>query len=235
MNQKGAAKLAAARRVNYFIEKYRAKLGAFLESPMVARLKALILEMQGNGAAQHGSVKQHIAATVSRGEKRYNLRVHHMLAISRVAGAKLTGISAQKMAEFNTPDSGVGDVALLAAARAMSLAAKQYEQVFLDEKLAEDFLAQLDQAAADLQDTLVGRDGDRMERRRAKIGIERQCRLVSETTGMMGAFMLRKFAGEPGIIGEWELATRIGQPRSHRRTPESTVDAAPGAPTPAPA
>lgn len=245
MNKHGSGVLASLRRIKWFAQKYASRLTEFLASPTYVRLEQSIAEMESNGSAQHGSVKQSLAATVSKKELRDKLRLQQMASISAIARAKLAGIPAPKMAEFDVPNSMATDVTLLAAGRAMLAAAAEYKQVFLDEKLPPDFLDQLGADIDALQSTIVSRDGDRLERRRATLGIVGQVHLARQLIAMAAGFMAKEFAREPHIFGEFKLAAKIGKPSVHRSastdppappgTPAGTLADSGSAPSPLPA
>lgn len=215
--------LAVLRRAKWFLEQHAAGLGALAEAPALTRLDDLIRALETNGAVQHGSVTESHAATETKYERRQQLRLQHMAPISAVARAKLAGIPAPKMAKFNVPTSDASDVTLLFAGRAMHTAAKEYEQVFKDEKLGEDVLDQLSASIDALQETIVSRDGDKLLRRRATLGNAGLMQLARQVLDMLTGIVMRAFLAQPDIIGQWKTAIRIGgKPGGSRKQPVPT-------------
>ncbi len=224
--------VGSLRRAKWFLVEHTGALGPFAESPASARLDELIRDMESNHSVQHGTVKESKAATVSKAELRRALRLEHMQPISAIARSRLAGIDTPKMAKFSVPNTSASDVALLAAGRAMSSAAAEYTQVFVDEKLPADFLEQLDAAVVALQDTIVARDGDKLQRRRATLGLRGQLLLARELFNILTGFVRKSFAKQPEVIGEWLTAIRIPAKTSVRRPVPVPIAAPVAAPTP---
>jgi hypothetical protein len=217
-------------QVRWFLDHYPEALGLVSGASTRTALDEVVRELEGNGTAQHGAHRRATSATPFRKELRETLRVEHMQPIAAIAKAQLLGSPATLMQKFELPDKQTPDVVLITAARAMSKAAAEYEQLFLAEKLPSDFIPQLDAAANALQDALVERNGSRLERRRATTGLESQLFKAREVIRVLNGLVVKQIARNPDLLAEWKMAKRVrqkpGVPRGSGTTPTAATPTA---------
>lgn len=214
MNRKYGNKLTSFQNVLGLVTKYATELGDFVTSTSVLGLKDVVEALMDEGRAQVGAKRQAKSQTVSKDDLRANLRAQ-MAPFTAAGQARLADLPLPKMAKFNMPDASVNDVTLIASARALHALALEYPVVFSKEKLAADAPADLSAATDSFQEAILSRDSQRLEGRRATLGISELVRQGLKHLTVIERVFARVFARKPQVVGEIRSAVRV--PRSGKK------------------
>ena len=203
------ALLTALMNARGYKARYEHLLGPIAAALGWTRLDEVIENFGTQAATQMHRSKQAEHGTVTKADRRTHLRVHQMTPIWMMARATLLNIAPSKLSRFDVPPATTSDVSLIAAAQGMATVANEFRQTFVAQGLPGDFVEQLQAAAAELQGSIVERDGDRLQSRRATIGADTQAVMAREVLGILTSLVIRQFEKQPDLIGEWKSAIRI--------------------------
>ena len=173
----------------------------------VTALQQVVDRMTAQAAEQITQASQATLAAKDEPTLRKDLRMLHMNAIVKVAGAlrgKVPGIGV-----FKTPSDGMGSESLVHAAAAMHTMAAPYESVFVEHGLPADFLAQLDATAAALKSSVDARGVAQSRRVGASTSLASDLTLGRQILVMIGASLSHALKSDPVTLASWRQARRV--------------------------
>jgi hypothetical protein len=140
------ARLNALQRMQKFLDDHADALGTISKSTSRTDLDAAVAGLEQFGAQQEAAQTEATSRTKLTHIAREDLRLNHMQPIAMIARKKLSQTGA--IQDLALPKKSVSDQTLVQKGLAMVNVAAQYSQVFIDQQLPADFIAQL-QAAVD--------------------------------------------------------------------------------------
>lgn len=233
--------LDALLRMQVFCVRNADALGTVAQSPSRTALDDAISALQGKAADQSATLMFATSQTKARDAAREDLRLHHMQPIAAIARAKLAGTP--QIIDLRLPRKSVDDPTLVAAGMAMVGAAGLYTQVFIDQKMPADFLAQLQAAVDAVKGAIAARTDARQRFTQATRGVDEQVLNARSTARILNGLVVKQLKGQADLLATWKAAKRInakpGVPQGTTKAPAPGTPAPPVAPgtpiTPAPA
>lgn len=215
----------ALRRGKWFLGVHAALIGAEA-GPAVAELDAAIVAMNADAVEKSQAKQLATSGTVSKNVLRQRLR-ELMGPVAAIAGGGLIGgVPVGELQKFRYPDAKVSDVALIAAARAMAGAAARYRQAFEAIGRPSGFVEGLEGAAHALEQRIIERDGDRVNGRRAGLGIAMRVRKARALLTLLTRVINERLYDRPDLVGAWRTAIRIKRVAGATAEPEDLAQAA---------
>src|SRR5439155_15355183 len=144
-----------------------------------------------------------------------------MRAIATAARLKLRTVP--EFHALSMPDARLSADRLLAAAAAMSEAAKKHEHVLIDTGLPEDFIAQLDATAVAMRESLDGRAQNRGRRAGATAGLSDQEKRAVGAITILDSQIRPLVVSDPKLEAQWENAKRIDRKPGRVSGSETTI------------
>lgn len=201
--------VAALRRGKWFLQKYLQLIGEAEVGTAITELGEAITGIVTDTTEKVESHKLSLSGTVSKFDLRRRL-LDEVTPVSVLALGRLVGVPEVKLARFDVPSPHASDVALIAGARAMATAARQYSPQFEARGRPADFVERILGAADDLENKIVERDGDRVNRRRAVLGINVKLEKARIQLRYLSSVVVGKLRAYPDLVGAWRQAIRIG-------------------------
>ena len=220
--------LQSLRGVQAFLDKYAEMLPGLNESGARKKLDALVEELNAHAAAQTGSVLAAKGATQKQYLMRDVLLQDFMAPVARIAEADLP--DTPELRPLRMPLGKPSTETLAKAAVGMADAAEPHAAVFVAAGLAQDFVAQLRQAAKDVLVPLDMRTDNRSARRSATRGVKETVRAAKRTVRVLDTFVRRTLRGNVVILERW-AAVKRPNPKISKAVPSLL----PAPPSPAPA
>jgi hypothetical protein len=193
--------LATAGNITAFLDSNAARIGPNIATTRhdlddaVTQLAAMVAAKAGTRAATRGTASQ-------RKVLRASLRTNHMKPIAIVAKLKLSGVP--ELAALRMPPKSLASAALVAAAKAMAVAATQYDTVFTGVGFPNDFVAQLTTAADAV--TAVAVTPAVVQVPGAATGITQQQTQVRGLFLLLDALVIPRLNDDPVLLAKWKAA-----------------------------
>jgi hypothetical protein len=222
--------VAAMRRGKWFLQKYLQLIGEAEVKPAIKQLEEGIAGILADTTEKVESNKLSLSGTVTKLDLRRRL-LDAMTPVSVLALGRLVGDPDVKLARFDVPSPHASDVALIAGARAMAASAAKYREKFTALGRPANFVEAIIGAADDLENKIVERDGNRVNRRRAVLGIDVKLARARTMLRYLSSIVMGKLRAQPDLVGAWRQAIRIGG----HPAPVPDEEGAPESATPAPA
>lgn len=202
--------LAAYRRGRWYLKKHEQVIGSETVAAAIAELDGAIAAMVADGAEKVRATERAKSSTAAKQELRVRLRdvIGPVAAIGE--GGKVNAPESE-LAKFRWPSASLSDVALIAAARAMALSAADFKEVFLQYGQPEDFIEQIQAAAMALENRIIRRDGEQLNRRRARLGIGLSAAEARVPLRYISRVVVQKLRHRPDMVAAWRTAIRIGR------------------------
>ena len=172
-----------------------------------SELDAVVSQLSQDALDQEAGHRLTKAETKHQKGLRAALWDRQMLPIARVA-REVFGKSGVDKA-LTMPKKAVKHEAVINAARAMAEAAAQQSAVFVEHGLSNDFVAQLNQAANDLDTALKSRDTTRRRRLTATAGVAQQLKRGRRAVRLLNAILQPRLAQDPELLSAWESVRRV--------------------------
>ena len=165
MNKSQMARLTALQRIQVFMGANAAALGSVSKSTSATDLDTAVTALVQYVAQQALAEKLAISSKLVKDAARDDLRVNHMQPVAAIAKKKLS--TTADIQALSLPHKNTADILLIGEGTAMANAAALYTQVFLDQQLPADFIAQL-QAAVQAVRNAVDAQAKAMAARRGE-------------------------------------------------------------------
>ena len=136
------------------------------------------------------------------------LREQHLRPIARIANAMLRGAPGIDKA-LKVPESRVPVTVLIPIANNFRTAAKRYEETFVKNGLAADFLSRLDAATTALLNAQADQGRNIGTAAGALLGLEKEIQRGRDAVGMLDGIVTTVFAEKPEVLGRWKNAKRV--------------------------
>jgi hypothetical protein len=207
VNKGQKARLTALQRIQMYLNDNAAQLGSVSKSTSRTDLDTAVTGLVQYVAQQSKAETASLSAKSVKDEAREDLRLNHMQPIAAIAKKKLTGTpNIQKLA---LPHKNTNDIDLVGDGTAMAEAAAQYTQVFLDQQLPADFIAQLQAAVQAVQDAVNAQQSARLRVNDATKSVKAQLAITSTDVKVLNGLVTKQLKGQTGLLGAWKNAKRV--------------------------
>ena len=199
--------LATARAIQGFLDANNDVLAAVNDSGARKSLDELVGELTVQ------AVDQDAGRVTSRGETslqaslRKTLREVHMKRIATIARARLRDVP--EMRSFMLPGPKTPSLKLVAMAGGMADAASKHSAVFIERGLPQDFIAQLTNTAAALNQSLDTRAKSYGRATGATSAIGALAREAAAVIRELDALVRPLILRDERLLGEWRTTSRI--------------------------
>ncbi|MBC8030109.1 MAG: hypothetical protein H7Z16_08350 [Pyrinomonadaceae bacterium] len=187
-----------------------------LATQLFATLAGIVTRMDAHAATQVSSRGAAREGTTTRGQAREELRAD-LIAINRTAralAADVPGINDK----FRVPPVG-NDQALLNAARAAAVDAAPLQARFIALEMPADFLTDLNDDIARLEETMGKQSSGVGNAVAAKVAIEATVDQGVAVRDKLDAIMKNKYANDPATLAEWASASHIERAPRRKKAP----------------
>ena len=202
-----AALLETLRAVQKFLDDRQADVAPINESGARRGLDEVVVQFTAQSVDQRLGIMEGKGETTRQAKLRKALRVGQMLPIANVAQVALS--SEPRLSDFAVPVEKTSSTRLIAAADAMAAAAKPYESVFLAGGLPEDFIAQLQAAAAALLESLNARTRGVGRARGATRALPPLVKRARATLRVLDSLVTRQVESSERLLGEWRAVKAV--------------------------
>ncbi len=201
--------VAAMRRGLWFLAKHYGLIGQETVGRANTELEAAIAGILDDSRqkVQYETLAQ--SGTVTKYDIRRHLRAELSPVVS-IAQSRLLALPEADLAKFQLPHGHASDVSLILAARAMADAAAEFRPAFQQYGRPADFIESLQGLADELEGKIVTRDGNRINRRRAQLGVAVKLADARVRLRIISAAVTAKLRQQPDLVGAWRTAIRIG-------------------------
>jgi hypothetical protein len=195
-------------------------------------LDDVVAHLTTHSGDQASTIRLGMAETARRRTLRRALRDQHLVPIARIANATLRGSPGIDRAT-RVPAPQLPTTKLLAEAAAFRDAATPYEDTFVRQGMAADFLARLDAAMEGLRQSQAEHAETKQKRVGAKAGIASEIRRGRQAVQMLDAFVKANFEGNVEVLAKWKSAKKVLRlPGGSNASAEASVQpTAPGTPS----
>jgi hypothetical protein len=237
MNKSQQARLTALQRIQVFMGANAAALGSVSKSTSSTDLDTAVTGLVQYVAQQALAEKQAISSKLVKTAAREDLRLNHMQAIAAIAKKKLN--TTPDIQALALPHKNTSDINLIGEGTAMATAAGLYTQVFLDQQLPADFIAQLQAAVQAVRDAVDAQSKAALAVNDATKSVKAQLTITSTDVKVLNSLVVKQLKGQTGLLGSWKNAKRVHVVAVPATVPTPVVTPAPTpvpvpAPTPAP-
>jgi hypothetical protein len=224
-------RLNALQRIQKYMDSNADALGTVSKSTSRTDLDTAVAALVQFGAQQEQAQTESTSRTKDTHAAREDLRLHHMQPIAAIARKKLG--STPTIQDMKLPAKSTSDAALVQKGIAMANAAAQYTQVFLDQQLPADFVAQLQAAVQAVKDAVVAQANAGFQLNAGTKGVKAQLTITHTDVKVLNALVVKQLKGRKDLLGAWTNAKRV-----HAKPGVTTGSGSPpaivGSPIPAP-
>jgi len=207
MNKGQQARLNALLRIQVYLDANAGALGSVSKSTSRSDLDSAVTGLKQYAAQQSQAENQAVSAKQVKDAAREDLRLYHMQPITAIAKKKLTNTPG--IQELALPHKNVSDNDLIAAGTAMAAQAAQYTQVFLDQQLPADFIAQLQAAVKAVEDAVTAQSTNSLAVNDATKSVKAQLAITSTDVKILNGLVTKQLKGQTGLLGAWKNAKRV--------------------------
>lgn len=195
------------RRVQQFLDEFAVKL--FAENAAAARKEfdQVVEEMGANETAQASSTLNARSQTAVQEALRRDLIDHHMRPVATIAAAHLRDVPGFKALRLSPK---VKVAVLVQDAIAMAEAAKEYQNVFVENGRPENFVDAL-LAAAAVRASIDARGKSIASKAAARGGLKATATRAHLVMRFVDAQVRSALADDPKTLAAWKWAKRIGK------------------------
>lgn len=234
------AVLETARQIQRFLDDNTALLDAVNQSTARKRLDETVAQLAAHSVTQVAGRRTAQGETAKQRALREALRSDYMQPIAVIASQQL-----RQQPEFKAlrmPPWNLRGARLASVAQDMANAAEKYTDLFVQEGLPPDFVAQL-RAATDRLDQSIGTRGQsRGLQAGATKGLKEQAKQARGLFRVLDSQVRPKLGTNDDLLRQWQLAIHVRRARTGSTTaaggtpPAATPSspATPAAPSPAP-
>jgi hypothetical protein len=238
MHVQQEAVLETLRRIQRFLDDNGATLGAVIQQSSVrTRLDETVAQIGSHAVLQVAGRRTAEGETAKQKILRVALRTDHMRPVALIAGQKLREQPEFKL--LRMPPWNVRGPRLTAAARDMANAAEKYTDLFVQEGLPSDFVAELRTAADQLDQSIDVRGLSRGQRAGATTGLRAETSRARKLILVLDSLVRPKLGTNDELLRQWQVATHVQRSRSSQNAapaggtlPAATPSSSPAAATP---
>lgn len=179
-------------------------------SAKLAALDEIIRQMTGTGEEQDASDRRSRGETVRQAALRQQLWDRHMVPISRIA-RRVFGVPEMDV-KFRLPRKSADNQVLLDAGRGMAQAAEQHAEVFTQEGLPVEFVAQLRGAIEELSGALGARVEHQRRRQTSRQALQKLVKRGVAAVDVLDAIVKPRLQGQPELLTTWNRLKRPMEP-----------------------
>lgn len=177
-------------------------------------LATVIADLDEHSVAQASGQSAAKQSVTGKAQARDNLR-DALTAINR--NARVIELDSPGFADkFRVPPR-TSDQALINAARTIAADALPVTAAFTKNEMPDDFLAQLNNRIAELEDSMTSKNISRESQVAATAAIETALDKGNKAVLQLNAIVRNKFGDDPSMMAEWERATHV-EPTKRRST-----------------
>jgi hypothetical protein len=199
--------LETVRRVGDFIDRNANVLGTINQSGTRATLARLDGELDVHAADQAAGALNSRRGTAAQRALRLSLRLTYMRPIANIAHARLASVP--DYVRLRMPDVRANTARLVAAAKAMSEAAKAHEAIFVEAGMPADFVAKFNAASDELNASIDARATQRQRGVRATTGLKSAAKEARDEIKVIDSMVSAELRDDAPLLGEWKNAKRI--------------------------
>ncbi|HKO14797.1 MAG TPA: hypothetical protein VJU87_01105 [Gemmatimonadaceae bacterium] len=222
MNSRERRVLASIREVERYLEEPGFDSPRFIM--IREQLAQAIARIEQLAAEQHSAAFARRARALELRRLRDELRVGHLLRISRSGKLLLDGMPGI-MDELRVPHVRRGDQRLLAASARILAAVRPHAAVFLEAKFAPDFVARAEHAAQALEQAATDPRHGLNPRAVATSELRRELRAARALILALDSEINAAFMGNREVLERWRgirrVRPRTGRPRKSTRNESS--------------
>ena len=225
MTKSQRARLDSLLRIRQFLDANDAALGTVNKATSRTDLDQAVTQLEAFAADQSLRETELTGRTKVKKDARDELRLQHMQPIAAIAKKKLG--STPVIQDLKLPAKSVSDTTLVADGRAMSQAAAQYTQTFIDQTMPADFLAQLKASVQALQDAVAARALTQGLLKKATDGVKNQFTITHTDVKVLNSLVVKALKGQTSLQAMWKQMKRVkavtGTPTVPAPTPSTTT------------
>jgi hypothetical protein len=207
MNKSQQARLTALQRIQVFMGANAAALGTVSKSTSATDLDTAVTALVQYVAQQALAEKLAISSKLVKDAARDDLRVNHMQPIAAIAKKKLS--TTADIQALSLPHKNTADIVLIGEGTAMANAAALYTQVFLDQQLPADFIAQLQAAVQAVRNAVDAQSKASLAVNDATKSVKAQLTVTSTDVKVLNGLVVKQLKPNPGLKESWKNAKRV--------------------------
>ena len=207
MKKSQRARLDSLSRIQQFLDTNDAALGTINKATSRRDLDAAVAQLRVFAAVQSLKETELTGRTKVKKDARDNLRLLHMQPIAAIARKKFG--NTQVIQDLKLPSKSASDTTLLAEGAAMVKAALQYTQVFLDQQMPADFIAELETSVQALADIVAARAVTQGLLTKATIGVRNQLSITFTDVRVLNALVVKALKTQPDLLAMWRQMKRV--------------------------
>ena len=197
------------RRVQQFLDEFAVPLFAANAAAARKELDQLVEDMRSNETAQASNTLNAKSQTATQAVLRRDLVNHHMRPVATIAAAHLRDVPGFKALQL--PKLDVKAAVLVQDATAMAEAARGYQQVFVGNGRAENFVDALLAAAAAVRASIDARGKSIASKAAARDGLKSTATRAHLVVRFLDAQVKSAAGDDPKLLAAWKSAKRIGK------------------------
>ena len=197
------------RRVRQFLDDFAAKLQVVNATAARRELDQLVEEMAIDERIQAISTLNAKGESAVQEALRRDLVNHHMRPVATIAAAHLRAVPSFKALRPRT--NGVKVAVLVQNAIAMAEAAREYQQVFVENGCPDDFADALVAAAQAVRGSIDARAKWIANRAGARGGLKATASRAHQVLRILNVQVQNALKDDPKALAGWKSAKRIGQ------------------------
>lgn len=231
MRYQEAAVFETLAHIKVFLDDNDATLAAVNHSGARRRLDETLAKLSAHSVDQLAGHRISQGETARLRQLRESIRFEYMRPIAMIAGEQL-----RKHPDFGSlrmPRWKSSIQTLVVAARDMAGAAEKQAELFIEEGLAPDFVAQLRGAADRLEQSITERGAGRAQRAGATAGLKSETRRARVLIRLLDSLIRPKLATNETLLREWDMAKHVTRRRKSSDTSTSVAVSPESAPKPA--
>ena len=200
-------RINALQRIQKFMDSNADALGTVSKSTSRADLDTAVAALVTFGAQQEQAQTEATSRTKDTHAAREDLRLLHMQPIAAIARKKLG--STPTIQDMKLPAKSTSDAALVQKGLAMANAAAQFTQVFLDQQLPADFIAQLKAAVDAVSQAVVDQRNAKLQLAAGTSGVKNQLAVTKTDVKVLNALVVKQLKDRKDLLGAWTSAKRV--------------------------
>jgi hypothetical protein len=222
MRRREEAVFETLRQIQCFLDNDAGPLDVVNHSGARRRLDETLARFTAHAVAQVGGRRLSEGETARQHVLRQELRSEHMGPIAVIAGQYLR--EQPEFTQLRLPPWKFHRARLTAAARDMANAAEKYTELFIEEGLAPDFVAELRTAADRLDQSIDERGQSRGQRAGATEGLKAETKRARALIRLLDLLVRPKLGTNDELLRAWQVARHIKRDRvSATSTAEATT------------
>ena len=207
MKKSQRARLDSLSRIQQFLDTNDAALGTINKATSRRDLDAAVTQLNVFAADQSLKKTELTGRTKVKKDARDDLRLLHMQPIAAIARKKFG--NTQVIQDLKLPSKSASDTTLLAEGAAMVKAASQYTQVFLDQQMPADFIAELETSVQTLEAIVAAHAITQGLLTKATEGVRNQFSITFTDVRVLNALVVKALKAQPDLLAMWRQMKRV--------------------------